>query len=130
VFTCKPQLLHPRRKEPQVPTGQGAGGVAHSWSGSYGQITILDHTRTQTPPLGKPAYYRQLQRQRYCAFPREWRTILNGVVVTWLMKRGKASVRFEVFTAVIMKNVVFWYIKTQFVLHRRHITSPLQSSAS
>jgi hypothetical protein len=29
-----------------------------------------------------------------------------------------------------MKNVVFWDIKTQFVLHRRHITSPLQSPAS
>jgi hypothetical protein len=26
-----------------------------------------------------------------------------------------------------MKNVAFWDIKTQFVLHRRHITSPLQS---
>jgi hypothetical protein len=29
-----------------------------------------------------------------------------------------------------MKNVVFWDIKTQFVPHRRHITSPLQSPAS
>jgi hypothetical protein len=29
-----------------------------------------------------------------------------------------------------MKNVVFWDIKTQFVLHRRHITSPLHSPAS
>jgi hypothetical protein len=28
-----------------------------------------------------------------------------------------------------MKNVVFWDIKTQFVLHRRHITSPPQSPA-
>jgi hypothetical protein len=28
-----------------------------------------------------------------------------------------------------MKNVVFWDIKTQFVLHRRHITSPLQIPA-
>jgi hypothetical protein len=28
-----------------------------------------------------------------------------------------------------MKNVVFWDIKTQFVFHRRHITSPLQSRA-
>jgi hypothetical protein len=28
-----------------------------------------------------------------------------------------------------MKNVVFWDIKTQVVLHRRHITSPIQSSA-
>jgi hypothetical protein len=39
-------------------------------------------------------------------------------------------VRFEVYTAVTMKNGVFWDIKTQFVLHRRHITSPLQSPAS
>jgi hypothetical protein len=29
-----------------------------------------------------------------------------------------------------MKNVVFWDINTQFVLHRRHITSPLQSPVS
>jgi hypothetical protein len=36
--------------------------------------------------------------------------------------------RFEVLTAVTMKNAVFWDIKTQFVLHRRHITSPLESS--
>jgi hypothetical protein len=35
------------------------------------------------------------------------------------------SVRFEVFTAVTMKNVAFWDIETQFILHRRHITSPL-----
>jgi hypothetical protein len=31
------------------------------------------------------------------------------------------------FTAVTMNNVAFWDIKTQFVLHRRHITSRLQS---
>jgi hypothetical protein len=30
---------------------------------------------------------------------------------------------------VTMKNVVFWDIKTQFVPHMGHITSPLQSSA-
>jgi hypothetical protein len=28
-----------------------------------------------------------------------------------------------------MKNAVFWDVKTQFVPHRRHITSPLQSPA-
>jgi hypothetical protein len=32
--------------------------------------------------------------------------------------------------AATMKNVVFWDIKTQVVLHRRHITSPLHSPAS
>jgi hypothetical protein len=37
--------------------------------------------------------------------------------------------RSEVFTAVTMKNVTFWDIKPQFVLHRRHITSPLQRPA-
>jgi hypothetical protein len=38
-------------------------------------------------------------------------------------------VRFEVFTAVTMKNAVFWDIKPQFVPHRRHISSPLHSPA-
>jgi hypothetical protein len=36
-------------------------------------------------------------------------------------------VRFGVFTAVTMKNAVFWDIKTQFVPHRRHYVS-LESS--
>jgi hypothetical protein len=30
---------------------------------------------------------------------------------------------------VAMKNAVFWDIETQFVPHRRHITSPLQGPA-
>jgi hypothetical protein len=33
----------------------------------------------------------------------------------------------DVFTAVAMKNAVFWDIKTQFELQRRHITYPLQA---
>jgi hypothetical protein len=41
----------------------------------------------------------------------------------------KGFLTFEVFTAVTMKNDVFWDIRTQFVLHRTHITSPLQSPA-
>jgi hypothetical protein len=40
-----------------------------------------------------------------------------------------SHVRFEAFTAMIMKNVAFWDIKAQPVLHRRHITAPLQSTA-
>jgi hypothetical protein len=39
-------------------------------------------------------------------------------------------VRFEIFTAVTMKNVAVWDIKPQFVLHRRHVMSLLQSTAS
>jgi hypothetical protein len=34
------------------------------------------------------------------------------------------TARFEVLTAVTVKNVAFWDMKTQFVPHRRHITSP------
>jgi hypothetical protein len=30
---------------------------------------------------------------------------------------------------VTMKNNVFWDITTQFIPHRRHITSPLESPA-
>jgi hypothetical protein len=41
-----------------------------------------------------------------------------------------SKVRVEVFTAVTMKNVVFCDIKTHFVLHRRHIPSPLQTPTS
>jgi hypothetical protein len=29
-----------------------------------------------------------------------------------------------------MRNAIFWDIKPQFVLHRRHLTSPLQKTAS
>jgi hypothetical protein len=39
----------------------------------------------------------------------------------------KINVRFKVFRAVAMKNAVFWDIRTRIVLHRRHITSQLQS---
>jgi hypothetical protein len=48
----------------------------------------------------------------------------------YLRKAREKCIRFEVFTAVTMKNVAFWDIKTQFVPYRRHITFPLQSSAS
>jgi hypothetical protein len=37
--------------------------------------------------------------------------------------RIEEFVRFEVFTVVIMKNAVFWDIKTQFVPHRKHISA-------
>jgi hypothetical protein len=61
--------------------------------------------------------------QRYGKTPANILSIENGGG-TFLR-----NVRFEVFKAVTMKNAVFWDIKSQFVLHRRHITSPLQSSA-
>jgi hypothetical protein len=37
-------------------------------------------------------------------------------------------IRSEVFTAVIMKNAVFWDINTQFIPHRRHYVSVTETS--
>jgi hypothetical protein len=34
----------------------------------------------------------------------------------------------EVFTAAIMKNTVFWDIKTKFIPHRRHYVSATEPS--
>jgi hypothetical protein len=45
------------------------------------------------------------------------------------MKEFLLSAMFEVFTAVTMKNVVFWDRKTQSVPHGKNITSPIQSPA-
>jgi hypothetical protein len=57
------------------------------------------------------------------------RSVLHGNPTPFMLM-AEQHARFEVFTAVTMKNGVFWDIKTQFVPHRRHITSPLQSPAS
>jgi hypothetical protein len=79
-----------------------------------------------------------------CARIVDWLPLKNGYgTVLFVHRQDKAvrrgfdsrqmqedSVRLEVFTTMTMKNAVFWDIKTQFVLHRRHITSPLQSPAS
>jgi hypothetical protein len=36
------------------------------------------------------------------------------------------NIIFEVFTMVTMTNVIFWDVKTHFIPHTKHITSPLQ----
>jgi hypothetical protein len=51
------------------------------------------------------------------------------VAVNAIYWEKEGYVGYEVFTAVTMKNVVFRDIKTQFVPHRKHITSLLQSPA-
>jgi hypothetical protein len=55
---------------------------------------------------------------------------LNSIPNVVFVENVDYFVRFEFFTAVTMKNVVFWDMKPQLVLHRRHITSPLQSPDS
>jgi hypothetical protein len=45
-----------------------------------------------------------------------------------LVPEPETPVRFEAFTAGTMKNAVFWDIKPQFVLHRRHYFSATEFS--
>jgi hypothetical protein len=40
------------------------------------------------------------------------------------MADRRKQVKYEVFTVVTMKNAAVWDIKTQFIAHGRHITSP------
>jgi hypothetical protein len=54
----------------------------------------------------------------------------EGEILSADIATGIVHIRFEVFTAVTMKNIVFWDIKTLSVLHRRHITFPLQRPES
>jgi hypothetical protein len=70
-----------------------------------------------------------------CVISRWWRyrcvIILSRNLLQWTkLTTWNICAWHEVFRAVTMKNVVFWDIKTQFIPHRRHITSPLQSPAS
>jgi hypothetical protein len=44
-------------------------------------------------------------------------------------KKITVYARFEVLTALAIKNAFFWDIKPQFIPHRKHITSPLWSPA-
>jgi hypothetical protein len=43
---------------------------------------------------------------------------------------NRCTLRRHTFVLRLLKIVVFWDIETQFVPHRRHVTSPLQSPAS
>jgi hypothetical protein len=45
----------------------------------------------------------------------------RGVVIETSGHKRNGNVRFEVFTAVTMKNAVSWDIETQFVPHRRQL---------
>jgi hypothetical protein len=44
--------------------------------------------------------------------------------------RPQVGIRFPTEARHSLKNAVFWDINTQFVPHRRHITSPLQCPVS
>jgi hypothetical protein len=54
-------------------------------------------------------------------FSQKW--IITCKILGSLKGSCEGECKIEVFTAVTMKNVVFWDTKTQFVLHRRHVSA-------
>jgi hypothetical protein len=46
-----------------------------------------------------------------------------------MYKLMEIHARIEVFTAVTMNNVFFWYIKPQVICHRKNITALMESPA-
>jgi hypothetical protein len=57
-------------------------------------------------------------------------SLLYVLMTKCLVKHKYNFIRFDVSKAVTMKNVIFCYTKTQFVPHRKHITSPPLGPAS
>jgi hypothetical protein len=55
--------------------------------------------------------------------------IKNVFSVNKEIQENKSCLTYEDITALTMKTAVFCYIKTQFVPHRRHVTSPLMCPA-
>jgi hypothetical protein len=53
----------------------------------------------------------------------------DSVPSSMLYGRSWTNFSVQVFSVVTMKRAIFWDIKTQFIPHREHITSPLQSPA-
>jgi hypothetical protein len=43
---------------------------------------------------------------------------------------GGKNLKFEVLTAMTMKNATFWDVKTQFILHKKLVKFLLQNPAS
>jgi hypothetical protein len=94
--------------EPRI----GSGGHTHSASIDTlrARARHAAHAPTQLIPLSSPV--------------QEQQSLSEGAQRK--MSKHIHIVRFEVFTAVTMKNAVFWDIKLQFVPHRKHITSLLE----
>jgi hypothetical protein len=55
------------------------------------------------------------------------RVVLTGEAIFLRYEFQSVNAMEDVFTAVIMKSDFLWDMKTQFLPHRKHITSPLQS---
>jgi hypothetical protein len=85
-----------------------------------------------TPTCEEPATHWSFTEVPFTHIHKPWstrRTPRRVRLTSWLPAILAAHQRSEVFTAVTMKNPVFWDIKTQLVPHRKHIMSLLQSPA-
>jgi hypothetical protein len=127
--SCPGRVLHPQwALDPRCTEG---------WLGLWTGLDIVQESKhlkvpeLELRPLGLSVRSQSPYRLRYRGSSDEVKAIpiagCGGPYVCFLRGTNIICVRFEVFTVVTMKNVVFWDIETQFLLHRRHIMSPLQS---
>jgi hypothetical protein len=93
------------------------------------QQTSLSLQRPELILIAPPKCWSRYASVRLACHPVSGDIYIKGDIKEYFLETT-LRVRFEVFTAVTMKNVAFWDIRIHFVLHRRHITSPLQGPAS
>jgi hypothetical protein len=92
----------------------------HKNTRGYWRYVTLRPDKVRTTGLDAGNYH-----QIHCTVPgAAWRIMTASAANT---ANCLVLVRFEVLTAVTMKNAVYWDTKTQFVPQRRHVTSPLRS---
>jgi hypothetical protein len=77
-------------------------------------------TRLFAPANTEMGYINRIQE--FLVPYRQIYLLANFLPLKLLVNNGSDTyIRFVVFTAVTMKNAVFWDIKTQFILHRRQL---------
>jgi hypothetical protein len=120
--------LYPRRKGPTVHSiGTWIGSRACLDATEYWTFSVLQ--RLELRVLYVLDRSQSLYRLRYGKPSKsEFKRLKRTNYFEDLVSKHIISVGFEIFTVVTMKNV-FCDIKIQFVPHRRHIMSPLQSPA-
>jgi hypothetical protein len=128
---------------PCIPFHRQTDRQTHTHTHTYVRMHALDILHNsyhcKGPPLTKLARSHTAKAYSTLTTPTFILVFTENVIICSILKninyydhiqKVETYVRYEVFTVVTMKIVVFWDRKPQFVLHRRHIMSLLQSSAS
>jgi hypothetical protein len=123
-----PDRFTGRDKPLRMPWREGGGCEGQDW-----RTSVLSNPAVRPIASHCTDWARRSRQLCWCTVPlRKGSPISRHLepVDTGRLKCGTLMglVRLEVSMAVTIMNVVFWDIRTLFVLHKKHITSPLESS--